>query len=64
MKNQLIDFLIELVDREMEQEYDYTNDKDWILRCIQAKKWLLKEKKTLPIILDEIINEDKENYLK
>ena len=57
------DFLILILNKEMEEEARTTNDKEWILSCIQAKKWLLDKKGIMAIVSHEIIKEDIERYL-
>lgn len=39
------EFLLMLVNKELEEEYRTCDDKDWIRSLIQAKKWLLNRKK-------------------
>ena len=58
------DFLIMILNKEMEEELNTTNDKDWIVSCIQAKYYLMDKKGIMKIITNEIINEDIEKYLK
>jgi hypothetical protein len=58
------DFLIMILDKEMEEELDTTNDKEWIKSCIEAKKWLLDKKGIMALVSSEIIKEDIEKYLK
>lgn len=58
------DFLILILDKEMEEEYCTCDDKEWIWSCIQAKKWLLDKKGIMAIVTSELIKEDIEKYLK
>lgn len=58
------EFLIMIMDKEMEEELDTTNDKEWIRSCIYAKRWLMDKKGIMGIITNEIIKEDIETYLK
>lgn len=58
------DFLIMILDKEMEEELDTTNDKEWIASCIEAKKWLLDKKGIMALVSSQIIKEDVERYLK
>ena len=64
------DFLIQLLNRELKEEYDYriTSDKDttYIKQCIKAKQWLLGKGKTGidSLINNMIIEDDIEKYIK
>lgn len=64
------DFLIQLLNRELESEYDYriTSDKDttYIKQCIKVKQWLLGKGKTGidNFINNTIIKENIEKYIK
>lgn len=58
------EFLIMVMNKEMEEEYRTCDDKDYIASCIQAKKWLLDSKGIMAIVRNEIIREDIETYLK
>ena len=58
------DFLIMLLNKEMEEEYYTCDDKQWIKDCIQAKRWLMDKKGIMALITNEIIKEDIEKYLK
>ena len=58
------DFLIMLLDKEIEEEYYTCDDKEWIKDCIEAKRWLMDKKGIMALITSEIIKEDIEKYLK
>lgn len=58
------EFLIMLLDKEMEEEYSTTDDKEWIASCIQAKNWLMDKKGIMAITTHAIIQSDIEKYLK
>lgn len=62
--NEIIDFLLMIVDKELEEEYETTNDKEWIANYIAAENWLMKKQGTLAIVRNAIIEEDIEKYLK
>ena len=70
MKEQEIKhFLIQLLDREMKEEFDYraTSDKDtsYITDCVIAKRWLLGKGNTGmdKLINHMIIEEDIKKYI-
>ena len=58
------DFLIMIMNKEMEEEYNTCDNKEWIASCINAKKWLMDKKGIMALITNEIIKEDIEKYLK
>lgn len=58
------DFLIMILNKEMEEELYTTNDKEWIASCIQAKRYLMDKKGIMAIITSEIIKEDIDKYLR
>lgn len=58
------DFLIMILNKEMEEEINTTNDKEWIASCIQAKKYLMDKKGIIGYVNSIIIQEDIEKYLK
>lgn len=58
------EFLIMILNKEMEEELDTTNDKEWIASCIQAKKYLMDKKGIIGYVNSIIIQEDIEKYLK
>ena len=64
-EEKLINLLIDLVNEELEAEKDYNNcsDKDNIKDLIDAKVWLMKKKKLMPIILNRVFEKDIEEYL-
>lgn len=43
------EFLLMLVDKELEEEYYSCDDKEWIRNLIRAKKWLLDRKRATGI---------------
>jgi len=36
------EFLVMVLDKEMEEEWRTTDEKEYIANCIEAKRWLLK----------------------
>ena len=58
------DFLIMIMNKEMEEEYNTCDNKEWIVSCINAKKWLMDKKGIMALITNEIIKEDIEKYLR
>lgn len=58
------EFLIMLLDKELEEEKGTTDDKEWIASCIEAKKWLLDKKGIMALVSSEIIRNDIDEYLK
>lgn len=64
-EEKLINLLIDLVNNELDAEKEYNNcaDKDIIKDLIDAKVWLLKKKKLMPIILNRVFEKDIEEYL-
>ena len=58
------DFLILILNKEMEEELRTTNDKEWIVSCIQAKRYLLDKKGIMAIVSNAIISEDIDKYVK
>ena len=57
------DFLIMLLNKELEEELVTCNDKEWIMSCIEAKRWLLDKKGIMAIVRNEIIKEDMEKFI-
>lgn len=60
------DFLLMLVDKELEEEHATCDDKDWIKNLIKAKKWLLERKRAKGIeqlMRSMSIEEDIKKYL-
>ena len=39
------EFLLMIVQKELEEEYHTCDDKDWLRNLIKAKKWLLNRKR-------------------
>lgn len=69
MSKETRDFLIMLLDKELEEEYRTCDDKEWIRDCIKAKKELLLGKGRKVTFIDklvysELLNEDIEKYWK
>lgn len=62
-KEQIIDFLLMIINKELEEEYETTNDKEWLRDYIKAEQYLLELKDTMPIVVDEIIKDDIKKYL-
>lgn len=57
-------FLIMVLNKEMEEEYRTTDNKDYIKDCIEAKKWLLDKKNIMKIVALATIQDDIDKYLK
>lgn len=57
-------FLIMVLNKEMEEEYRTTDNKDYIKDCIEAKRWLLDKKNFMKIIALATIQDDIDKYLK
>lgn len=57
------DFLILILNKELEEELRTTNDKEWIASCIQAKRYLMDKKGIMALVTHEIISEDIDEYL-
>ena len=57
------DFLVLLLNKELEEEERTTNNKEWIVSCIYAKRWLMDKKGIMGIVTNEIIKEDIERYI-
>lgn len=57
------DFLILILNKEIEEEFVTCDNKEWIASCIQAKRWLLDKKGIMAIVANEIIKEDIDKYL-
>lgn len=49
------EFLLMLIDKELEEEYRTTDDKEWLTNLINAKKWLLNLNR--PKGIDKLVNE-------
>lgn len=57
------EFLIMVMNKELEEEYVTTDDKEYIKMCILAKQWLLGKGKGIDEFLNAyIIKEDIEKY--
>lgn len=62
------EFLRFLVQKELEQEYQYQlnggeEDKEYLAKLISCKQWLIKGT-TMPLVENMIIQEDIETYLR
>lgn len=69
MSKETRDFLIMLLNKELEEEYRTCDNKEWIRDCIKAKKELLLGKGRKVGFIDrlvysELLKEDIEYYLK
>ena len=42
-KTEILEFLIETMEIQMVEEYKTTDHKDYIKKCIESKRWLLKQ---------------------
>lgn len=64
------DFIVNLLNREIEEEYNYQKDgeKDveYIKQCIIAKQWILKKgsKGIMELVNNIIIADDIKDYIK
>ena len=61
------EFLLMLVNKELEEEHYSCDDKDWIRNLIKAKKWLLNRKKAIgfdKLMRAMEIEDDVNKYLK
>lgn len=61
------DFLLMIVNKELEEEWATCDDKEWIRNLIKAKKWLLDRKRAKGIdgLLRAMeIQSDVDTYLK
>lgn len=56
-------WLINLVNREMEEEWKTTDHKDYISDCIKAKQWLLKSLGYDTLMTIATIESDNEKYI-
>lgn len=58
------EFLIMIMDKEMEEEYVTTDNKDFIASCIEAKKWLLGKGTGMDALVNIFnIKEDIDKYM-
>ena len=57
------EWLIYLVDREMEEEWKTTDRKDYIADCIRAKQWLMKSLGYGSLITSATMEADIEQYI-
>ena len=58
------EWLIDLLDREMEEEWKTTDHKDYITKCIQAKQWLMKSLDYGPLMTTVMMEADIDKYIK
>ena len=59
------EFLIMVMNKEIQEEYVTTDKKEYIKDCIEAKKWLLGKGKGMDDFINTyIIKEDIDTYLK
>lgn len=58
------EWLINLLDREMEEEWKTTDHKDYITNCIEAKQWLMKSLGYGPLMTAANMESDIERYIK
>lgn len=58
------EFLIAVLDRELEEEERTTNNIDYIKDCIEAKNYLLDKKGLMGIVSSANIEDDIKRYLK
>ena len=56
-------FLIMVMDKEMEEEARTTNNKNYIANCIEAKRYLMDKKGIMALVTKEIIKSDIKEYL-
>ena len=66
--SEMKELLRRLVDRELEEEYNYqceggTEDKEYLAQLIKCKQWLIKGT-SMPLIESMIIKDDIDTYLK
>jgi len=69
MSKETRDFLILILNKEIEEEFRTCDNKEWIKNCIKAKKELLMGKGRKVSFIDrlvysEMLKEDVEKYLK
>ena len=69
MSEETRDFLILILNKEIEEEFRTCDNKEWIRDCIKAKKELLMGKGRKVSFIDrlvysEMLKEDIEKYLK
>lgn len=60
------EFLLMLIDKELEEEYRTTDDKEWLTNLINAKKWLLnlnRPKGITKLVNEANIQDDIAKYL-
>lgn len=58
------EWLIDLLNREMEEEWKTTDHKDYIKDCIEAKQWLMKSLGYGSLIANASMEQDIDKYLK
>lgn len=63
--HEIKEFLIMVMNKELEEEYCTTDHKDYISMCIEAKKWLLGKGKGIESLTNAlIIQDDIDKYIK
>lgn len=58
------EWLIDLLNREMEEEWKTTDHKDYIADCIEAKAWLMKSLDYGSLITVATMEADTNKYIK
>lgn len=58
------EWLIDLLDREIEEEWKTTDHKDYIADCIQAKQWLMKSLGYGSLVAVASMQADIDKYMK
>lgn len=57
------EWLINLVNREMEEEWKTTDHKEYIAECIKAKQWLMKSLGDDSLMISAVMESDIEQYI-
>lgn len=65
-EEKVINLLIDLVNEELdaEKEYNECANIDYATDLLNAKIWLMRKKKLLPIIMQNVIEQDVGKYFK
>lgn len=65
-EEKVINLLIDLVNEELDAEKEYNNciNEDYVEDLINAKIWLMRKKKLMPIIMQNVIEQDVGKYFK
>ena len=61
-RREIKDFLLWMLDKEMEEEWRTTDHKEYIWKCIEAKKYLLDGDGALMARID--LQDDIDKYIK